>query len=435
MISHNLDRYKERLRDLSTRLVEAQRPIRILDAIKWPESFYDFFRRTHYREIPPGGPELYAKVPLRFDPAAKLRQFEEIRRDIPLQLGRRDPAGEILARNCRQFEDVVRMLQARGTPQFYQYSRMLYGSTQDLLADGLTTLRDLSRLLDEILSSMAGTRQGTEYPKLVPAEDVVEELTRRLSAYFHRHAVRVKLDDGIISDASAGSDYIKIKRGALFSTRDIDILEVHEGWVHVGTTLNGQRQKWARWLAKGPPCVAATQEGLSTLMEVFAFVSYPARVKRLNQRVCACDMAENGANILEVIDFFRRQKRTAAEALLLAQRVFRGGVLEGGAPFTKDLSYCKGFVTIYNFLRSAIRFGRPELIPFLFVGKVALEDIPVLFQLHRDGIVSGPKYLPRQFADLDGLAAWMAFSNFLNRMDLGRIQEQYRRTLLTVDRG
>jgi hypothetical protein len=50
--------------------------------------------------------------------------------------------------------------------------------------------------------------------------------------------------------------------------------------------------------------------------------------------------------------------------------------------------------------------------------------------LHEDGIVTGPKYLPRQFSSLDGLAAWMAFSNFLNRMDLARIQDTYRRTLL-----
>jgi uncharacterized protein (TIGR02421 family) len=426
-----LERYRERIRELSSRLVEAQRPIRILDAIKWDDSIPAFLLRTGFKKIPRCGPEYYARISLRFDPNRKLGEFQDLRSAIRRQLGRRDPVGKILTRNCRQFEDVVRMLKARGKPQFYRYSRKLYGSTQDTLGDERLALRDLSVLLDEILASIDRSHLRGDYPKLVPAEEVVDELNRRLAGYFHRQTVRAKLDDGIISDASAGSNYIKIKRGALFSTRDIDMLEVHEGWVHVGTTLNGRSQAWARWLAKGPPCVAAVQEGLATIMEVFAFVSLPARVRRLNNRLRACDMAEEGANILEVLDFFRRQGYSRQEALQYAQRVFRGGVLEGGAPFTKDLSYCKGFVMIYNFLRSAIRFGRPELIPFLFVGKVTLEDVPVLFGLHGDGLVARPKYLPRPFANLDGLAAWMAFSNFLNRMDLAKIQDHYRRVLLS----
>jgi uncharacterized protein (TIGR02421 family) len=422
--------YRERIRELSLRLVEAQRPIRILDAIKWDESVCDFFVRTDFKEVPPWGPEIYERIPLRFEADAKIRQFEEIRRSIPLLLGKRDRVGEILTRNCREFEDAVRMLMARGTPQFYRYARMLYGSPKDVLGDGLTTLRQLSLLLDEILVSIAKTRLGVNYPKLIPAEDVVAELNRRLTDYFHENAVRVKLDDGIVSDAAAGSDYIKIKRGALFSTRDIDILEVHEGWVHVGTTINGQLQPWACWLSKGPPCVTATQEGLTVIMEIFTFVSLPSRVQRLNNRIRACDMVEDGANVVEILDFFRQQGCPPAEALMHTQRIFRGGVFAGGAPFTKDISYCKGFVLIYNFLRSAIRFGRPELIPLLFAGKLTIEDIPVLFELLKEGILISPRYLPRQFSDLDGLAAWMAFSNFLNRMDLSRIQDYFRREVL-----
>jgi len=50
---------------------------------------------------------------------------------------------------------------------------------------------------------------------------------------------------------------------------------------------------------------------------------------------------------------------------------FRGGVVEGGAPFTKDACYCKGIVLNYAFIRSAIQHNRADLIPYLFVGKVA----------------------------------------------------------------
>ena len=101
-------------------------------------------------------------------------------------------------------------------------------------------------------------------------------------------------------------------------------------------------------------------------------------------------------------------------------------MVDGGAPFTKDICYCKGFVMIYNFLRTAIRFGRPDLIPLLFVGKVTLEDLPILCRKVREGVVDPPLYLPPQFSDLNGLAMWMAYSNFFNRVNLSSIQDYYR---------
>ena len=53
-----------------------------------------------------------------------------------------------------------------------------------------------------------------------------------------------------------------------FSERDLQVLEVHEGWVHVGTTLNGMNQPVCTFLSKGPPSSTITQEGLAILMEV-----------------------------------------------------------------------------------------------------------------------------------------------------------------------
>ena len=41
------------------------------------------------------------------------------------------------------------------------------------------------------------------------------------------------------------------------------------------------------------------------------------------------------------------------KACHLAERVFRGGVLTGGAPFTKDAVYQRGYCRVYNFLRVA----------------------------------------------------------------------------------
>ena len=222
---------------------------------------------------------------------------------------------------------------------------------------------------------------------------------------------------------------MKIRQDAHFSERDVDIFEVHEGWVHVGTNKNGERQHVATWLSKGPPSTAAIQEGLAVLLEILAFRATPKRAHTLNNRILACEKAEDGANFLELCEFYRTEGYDARECYRHAQRVMRGGVVTGGAPFTKDIVYCRGFVEIYNFLRTAIRFGRPELIPFLFVGKVAIDDLPVLYAQFREGVIDAPRYLPPQFKDLNGLAMWLAYSNFFNRVDLSRVQDYYKARL------
>ena len=155
----------------------------------------------------------------------------------------------------------------------------------------------------------------------------------------------------------------------------------------------------------------------------------PHRARKINNRILACDKAEDGADFVDICEFYRTEGYSEAECYQHARRIFRGGVVQGGAPFTKDVVYAKGFVMVYNFLRTAIRFGRPDLIPFLFVGKVTLEDVPVLARYHKRMVIDAPLYLPPQFKDLSGLACWMAYSNFLNKVDLGRVQSYYQKIL------
>jgi uncharacterized protein (TIGR02421 family) len=424
--THAWTTYKEKVRHLSGQIVEAQRPIRVREAIKWDDAVEQQFVASRSRRLPQVGPDYYAGRPLPFVAADKISEFTHIERQILDQLGVDDSIGNILLRNCRQYQQVVRMLEARGTPLFYEISRELYGSPKDTFAGDVTTLRELGLLLYEILSGIPADGLGAVYPKKLSAEEVVERLHHRFSGYFHDNQVHVKLDDGILSDAAAGADYVKIKRGAMFSEREVDLLEVHEGWVHVGSSLNGARQHVASWLAKGPPCTLAIQEGLAAIVEVITFNATPSRTKTLVNRVLACDKAEDGANFLDIFEFYRAEGYAERESYQYAQRVFRGGVVSGGAPFTKDICYCKGFVMIYNFLRTAIRFGRPDLIPLLFVGKVTLEDLPILCRKAREGVVDPPLYLPPQFRDLNGLAMWMAYSNFFNRVNLSSIQDYYR---------
>jgi uncharacterized protein (TIGR02421 family) len=421
--------YKERVSRLAQRLVDAQRPIRVLNAVKWDASVFEGFRDSNWRRLPSVTPEDYARIGIGFDPAGKQAEFAAIIHDIQADLGN-DGIGRILQHTAEQYIDVVAMLQARGTQRFYELSRVLYGSPKDVFHGGDTQVRDVAQQMYEILTGLDDSVLGAELPRDIPAEHAVEVLNARLGEYFGERTVRVILDDGIVADAAAGSDYIKIRRGALFSERDLKLLEVHEGWVHVATSMNGQAQPVARWLSIGPPRVASTQEGLAALLEVLTLTSHPHRARRLNDRVLAVDKAEDGANFLEVFEWFRTEGYDEETCFWNTQRVFRGGVTSGGAPFTKDIVYTFGIVSTLNFLTSAIAVGRADLIRWLYAGKVALEDLSTIAEHAHEGLVRPPRYVPPMFRDLNGLSIWMAISAFWGKLKNETVQEHFRSSLL-----
>jgi len=411
--------YKERIAALAERIVVAQKPIRILNSIQWPPGVLERFREARHRELPRVGREEYQKIPLGFDAERKIDEFACIEADVRRELGEHDRVGQILSATAREYAEVVEMLLARGTARFSSSSRRLYGSAKDVLDVDQRRVADVAREMYDLLTHLDEADLGPRPERNLPASAAVELLNAKLAPYFGDGTIRVQLDDGIVADAAAGSDYIKLRRGAVFSERDIQVLEVHEGWAHVATSLNGQRQPVARWLAKGPPRTAATQEGLAALLEVLTLSSHPSRARRLNDRVIAVDKAEDGASFLDVFEWFRTEGYDEDTCFWNTQRVFRGGVMSGGAPFTKDIVYTKGIVENYDFLRSAIASGRPALIPWLFAGKVHLDDIPVLAERAHEGVVERPKYVPPMFRDMNGIAIWLAVSTFWGSLDVG----------------
>jgi uncharacterized protein (TIGR02421 family) len=249
-----------------------------------------------------------------------------------------------------------------------------------------------------------------------------ERLDRVFSAPEDR--VHVTVSDGIVADAAAGSDYIKLRKDALFSDRDLRMLEVHEGWVHVGTTLNGRAQPICTFLGKGTPSTTVTQEGLALFVEVITFSSHPARLRRVTDRIRAIRMVERGATFLDVFRKLCDEGRPVDESYATCVRVFRGSTPVLG-PFPKDLSYSKGFVLIYNFIRLAVRRGRLDRVPLLFCGKIMLDEVGALAELVEEGVVIRPRFLPPFLSDMSALTAYMAYSSFFNRLDLKTVEVEF----------
>ena len=111
----------------------------------------------------------------------------------------------------------------------------------------------------------------------------------------------------------------------------------------------------------------------------------------------------------------------------MAERVFRGGVVEGGAPFTKDAAYQRGYCRTFNFLRAALEQRDVDLVRAFLAGKMSVDHAPLVRELIDEGLVAGPVYLPEWFVDVDRLNAIVTHSVTMNRFSLPKVSRYYER--------
>jgi uncharacterized protein (TIGR02421 family) len=339
-----------------------------------------------------------------------------------------------LLRVATALETGARMLAAVGTMEFHRLSRELYGAPTDRMTDGIRRPLDLARHLESTLDHF---KDAELYPSLPPreeAEAVAEVVRRAVERHFGERAPEVQVVDVLSANALAGARYIRLRRGATFSDRDVHQLVHHEAFVHVATTLNGVDQARFPILGGGHPGTTRTQEGLAVFAEFITGSMDPERLRRLADRVLAIQMAIDGADFLEVYRFFLEGTHSEAQAFENARRVFRGGVLTGGGPFTKDGVYIEGLRRVHNFLRSVVQLGRIDCLHLLFAGKLDIEDVPALALLAAEGLLEAPRFLPPWAADLRFLTSYLAYSAFLNQVDLSVVRNHYADMLSHLDR-
>ncbi|PJD93074.1 MAG: flavohemoglobin expression-modulating QEGLA motif protein [Legionella sp.] len=413
------------IKGLSKRIVDAQRRIRILDQVKWDDTIRQEFFRHKTKRMPKVDENYYQKNPLPFLAVDKVEEFRGILRDAHNQMGEYSPITRLIKRQCDEYIRAIRMLDSRGTPVFVELSKELYGSPDDVFYVGGPRLSEMGGFLFDLLTTLdVQLVSDQDIPRHSP-QQAKKLLQKRLNTFFVDDEVKVMVNDGMIADAAAGADKIKLSNKAKFTDRELKYLEVHEGWVHVGTTINGGLQPYCFFLSKGAPSCSVIQEGLAVMTEVVSFSSYPARMRKITNRVIAIEKVTQGADFMDIFRYFGECGLSEDDAYKQSVRVFRGSIPTGG-PFTKDLAYAKGFVLIYNFLCYAISERRIDVVPILFSGKLTLDDVPLLLELKAEGLLAEPRYLPEQFRDLSSLSVWLGFSLYLDQFDFAEIQRNFR---------
>ena len=407
----------ERLTAAAAILRKAEKPVRVLRAVAWSPEIATRFFAAKAKELP--------KVSYTPLDAAPVHEALGAARAL---IDGDGPVQAWLMRCAEVIGVAADMLAGIGTKQFHVQSVRLYGSPQaDLLQCDVRPL-DLARMLDYVLGSFHDLEINLDSKDTHTS--TAAEIAARMGAVLGRHfgdkAPKIEIVDHLSSNALAGARYIRVRKDAVFSDRDLSQLVQHEAFVHIATSLNGAAQTAFPFLAAGHPGTTRTQEGLAVFAELISGAMDPSRMLRLADCVLAIQMAMDGADFLELYQFFRGRTRDDFSAFENARRIVRGGLVEGGAPFTKDSVYLEGLVRVHNFLRIAVQETRVDAIRLLFAGKMDIEDMPAITTLAAHGLCVFPQFLPPWARDLRFLVSYIAYSAFLNRMNLDRVRDHYR---------
>ena len=95
----------------------------------------------------------------------------------------------------------------------------------------------------------------------------------------------------------------------------------------------------------------------------------------------------------------------------------------------QDGVYLDGLLRVHNFLRTAVMLDRVDLVAVLFCGKLDIEDVPALLHLAHEGLCLAPRYLPPWAEDRQFLVSYLAYSGFLNEVNLSAVKAHYAKML------
>lgn len=390
----------------------------VLDTINWPRDVETRFFQRGAAVLPD---PVYAVDRLAAQESLSLlADFERTLRGT-------SPAFDLLRGYVSSYVAAAEMMLATGSQRFFELGQSVYGSARSVAFDSDTTNLDFAEHLAQRLA--IPPHPATETGRSLSAEEFKADIERRLSRRKRAPEISIELSDKISAKAIAGQARLRIRSDARFDPEEARGLYHHEVETHIFTAQNGAAQPLLKFLRAGGPRTTRSQEGIAVFSEFFAQALTSDRLRRLVDRVRLVAKAEDGADFLELYRFLLGQGRSPREAFGDAARVCRGGLVTGGAPFTKDACYLAGFMEVYNFLRVAIAAHRPGIARLLITGRCSLDDIPALSALQEEGLLAEPEYLPAWVQREDDLLTHFAFTSFLEEVDLGATRTRFASVL------
>ena len=351
--------------DVDARLTEIERGVNMLlniTPVNAAQAWADF-ERSDFATVP-----TLRLRPLEFEP-------DMVRRDLyNLEIENiTDPALHTLFRAKR--DEIARQITAledRDTSRFVYASLQLYGGIAQSLASAA----------EELLETIPAEAPSTPSVTAGAFADAAREEFDRYRAVYPDFPARVEVRDDI-SELMVSFGRLLIPEAATLRADRVEPLLHHEIGTHVVTYQNGARQPLTL-LTVGLPGYDETQEGLAVLAEYLTGGLDPRRLRVLAARVVAIGKMLDGAGFLQIFESLRNEHRIPARtAWSIAIRV----VLGGGS--VKDAIYLRGITRILEALADDCS------LDVLFVGKLSLDQVPMIQDLLDREVLQPPWVRPR----------------------------------------
>jgi len=305
--------------------------------------------------------------PLEDDPDVIVETLDAIPDDVE------DKAlAHLLAAKRREFQLQLGMLRARGTAEFLPLSVELYGGVD-------TSLRERAeQILEQIAVPVADGTVRIDASQFAELAELELEHYRAIDPDIGVH-VQVRPDvTGVMVE---GHELLVGTATSIHPDRVYALLQ-HEVGTHLLTHVNGSYQP-LKLLATGLAGHEETQEGLAVLAEFLVGGLSAFRLRQLAARVIAVDRMLNGVSFADIHQSLVVYGFSPHSAFTTTMRVCRSGGV------TKDAIYLRGLLDLLDHL------AHGGTLEHLWLGKMSLDDLPVIDELVARGGLVGPRILPR----------------------------------------
>lgn len=265
----------------------------------------------------------------------------------------------------------IDMLNSRGSSAFLEGSIELFGRVQEPLR--VTAERILGASLP-----------GSPSDRTITGLELVARFQVELDSYGPMSSdfgAGVQLRDDI-----AG---LVVENGRLMVGGDLVLTESHaeavahhEIGVHVLTHINGHAQP-LQVLGSGLAHYDELQEALGLVAEYLAGGLRPSRLRVIAARVIAAAHLGEDESFSATFERLKDMGVSDGVAFTTTMRARRGGGI------TKDAIYLRGLMRLLDYLSAG------NGIEPLFIGKMPLDDVPLINELHSRGLLIDPPLRPR----------------------------------------
>ena len=277
----------------------------------------------------------------------------------------------------RDLELRIDMLAERGTPVFRNAGNELFGHVEPALVDAALALLDLP-----VTPSGDGATIGGG------------ELVRRFEAELDHYRQLVPTMDSTIqlredtTGLVVSNGHLLIGADTVLRQGFVHSVAHHEVGVHILTHVNGFAQP-LHTLGSGLARYDELQEALGLVAEYLAGGLRTSRLRILAARVIAAAHLHEDDTFAASFSRLRNLGLSDHASFTTTMRARRAGGL------TKDAIYLRGLQRLLKHL------GSGGTVDPLFLGKMSLEDLPLVEQLLDEGLLIEPPLRPRILDDPD----------------------------------